>query len=100
VRRPGPDAWTQTLFRLEVLARSTREAGDWELSEFIAGQMLEHDASYGGIHLAMALVLGHKRDAAGAMRECGEARKYWSQADRDLRELKQIALEEVASRPR
>ena len=62
--------------------------------------MLEHDASYGGSRLAMALVLNHKRDAITAWQECQEARRYWSRADRDMRELKQLALEETASRPR
>ena len=67
--RPGPDAWSQALFRLESMARSAMEAGDWELAEFIAAQMLDHDAAYGGSHLVMALVLRHKGDTAAATRE-------------------------------
>jgi tetratricopeptide (TPR) repeat protein len=84
---PGPDAWIQALFRLETIARSAREAGDWELAEFTARQMLDHDAAYGGSHLAMALVLEHKGDARGAEREHEEARRYWRDADPDLPEL-------------
>src|SRR6185503_7242333 len=49
---PGPDAWTQALFRLEILARVARDANDWELAEHIAAQMVEHDAAYGGSRLA------------------------------------------------
>jgi hypothetical protein len=45
---PGPDAWTLALFRIESMARTAREVGDWELAAFIAGQMLEHDPDYGG----------------------------------------------------
>ena len=45
---PGPDAWSQALFHLESLARSAREAGDWELAGFIAAQMSDHDEAYGG----------------------------------------------------
>ncbi len=89
---PGPDAWTQALFRLEMMARSAREAGDWSLAEYTAQQMLEHDAAYGGSHLAMALVLEQEGDVAGARREMEEARKYWRDADQDLPELKQIAV--------
>ncbi|HXV14533.1 MAG TPA: hypothetical protein VEC56_10045 [Candidatus Krumholzibacteria bacterium] len=95
---PGPDAWTQALFRLETMARSAREGGDWDLAEYTAQQMLDHDAAYGGSHLAMALVLDHKGDAAGAKRELEAARKYWRDADRDLPELKQIATALASAR--
>jgi len=87
---PGPDAWTQALFRLETIARSAREAGDWELAEYTAKQMLDHDSAYGGSHLAMALVLEHKGDSASAKKELAEAKRYWKDADRDMAELKQI----------
>ncbi|MGH7597157.1 MAG: class I SAM-dependent methyltransferase [bacterium] len=63
---PGPDAWIQTLFRLESIARSTREAGEWELAEYTTAQMIDHDGAYGGSHFAMALVLRHKGDTAGS----------------------------------
>jgi len=81
---PGPDAWTQALFRIESTARSAREAGDWTLAEFAASQMLEHDSAYGGSHLAMALVLEHKGDAAGARAAMENARNLWPDADSDL----------------
>jgi hypothetical protein len=84
---PGPDAWIQALFRLEIIARSAREAGDWELAEYTARQMLEHDTAYGGSHLALALVLEHKGDVGGAARARNEVRRYWSDADPDLPEL-------------
>lgn len=87
---PGPDAWSQTLFRLEVMARNARDAGDWELAEYTAAQMLDHDAAYGGSHLAMALVLQKKGDAAGAGREFQAAMSGWRDADPDLAELKRI----------
>src|SRR5262245_7827106 len=88
---PGPDAWTQTLFRLETIARGAIEAGDWDLAEHTAAQMLDHDAAYGGSHLAMALVLRNKGDAAGAARELEAARRDWRDADRDPPERAQIA---------
>jgi tetratricopeptide (TPR) repeat protein len=86
-RLPGPDAWIAALFRLEAIARLAREAGDWELAEFAAHEMIEHDAAYGGSHLALALVAQHKGDAARAERERGEARGFWRDADADLAEL-------------
>ena len=88
---PGPDAWSQALFRLEAMARSAMDAGDWELAEFIATQMLEHDAAYGGSHLAMALVLRHKGDVAGMTAELETARRFWRDADPNLPELTEIA---------
>jgi tetratricopeptide (TPR) repeat protein len=88
---PGPDAWTQTLFRLELIARAAREAGDWELAEHSAAQMLDHDRAYAGSHLAMALVLKHKGDTAGVARSLESARLAWRDADADLPELSLIA---------
>ena len=93
---PGPDAWSQTLFRLESMARSAREVGDWDLAEFTAMQMLDHDAAYGGSHLAMALVLQHRGDTVGAAREFDAARKGWRDADPDLAELKLITTANVS----
>ena len=88
---PGPDAWIQTLFSLESIARSARDAGDWRLAEFTAAQMLDHDAEYGGSHFAMGLVLQHGGDTAGAAREFAAARRRWRDADADLPELARIA---------
>jgi tetratricopeptide (TPR) repeat protein len=95
---PGPDAWMQTLFRLELIARIAREAEDWELAEYSARQMLDHDAAYAGGHLALALVLGHEGDAAGMSRELEIAKRLWRDADPDLAELVQIAA--VGAAPR
>jgi hypothetical protein len=50
--------------------------------------MLEHDAAYGGSHLAQALVLEHRGDTAGYEREIAAARRYWRAADPDLAERK------------
>lgn len=87
---PGPDAWTQALFRLESMARSARDAGDWQLAEYTARQMLEHDPAYGGSHYALALVLRNAGDTAGAATELAAARKGWHDADSDLPELREI----------
>lgn len=95
---PGPDAWTQALFRLETMARSARAAGDWQLAEYTALQMLDHDAAYGGSHYAIALVLGQQGDTAGGKREMQEARRFWRDADKDLPELKQIATVMASTR--
>ena len=95
---PGPDAWSQALFRLDSFARTAREAGDWELAGFIADQMLAHDDDYGGSHLAKALVLQHQGDAAGAERAMESARVCWRSADPDLAELKLLRASTAAKR--
>ncbi|HEX5736784.1 MAG TPA: hypothetical protein VF131_28390 [Blastocatellia bacterium] len=87
---PGPDAWSQGLFRLEAIARSAREVGDWELAEYTARQMLDHDPAYAGTHYALALVAEHKRDKAAARKAYAAAQKYWRNADADLPELSQV----------
>jgi len=95
---PGPDAWSQGLFRLEAMARSAREAGDWELARYVAEQMLDHDAAYGGSHLALALVLRHRGDDAGAAREAETAKRLWSDADPDMPELTSLPTESAVKR--
>ncbi len=83
----GPDEWVQTLFELEGIARMAREAGDWQLAEYTARQMLEHDPNYAGTHYALALIAEHGRDSVTALKEFALAEKYWQQADADLPEL-------------
>lgn len=95
---PGPDAWSQALFRLDSFARTAREVGDWELAEFVAGQMLAHDDDYGGSHLARALVFQHQGDVTGAEREMEAARECWRAADANLPELKLLRTSTAAKR--
>jgi tetratricopeptide (TPR) repeat protein len=87
---PGPDAWAQALFTLESIARAARDVGDWELADWAARQMIEHDPNYGGSHYALALVAEHQGDRQRAQAEFDEARRYWKHADPDLRELQGI----------
>jgi tetratricopeptide (TPR) repeat protein len=88
---PGPDAWIQALFRLESIARLAREVGDWELAEYTAGQMIEHDKAYGGTQLALASVADHKAERDVAAQARAAAAGYWRDADPDLPELASIA---------
>jgi len=81
---PGPDAWTQTLFTLEAIARAAREVGDWDFAGWAAGQMREHDPDYAGTHGALALVAGHNGDTKTAAAERALVEKYWKNADRDV----------------
>ena len=87
---PGPDAWTQALFRLEAFARTARAVGDWKLAEFTARQMLEHDGAYGGSHLSLALVAQQRGDFKLMREETTAARGYWRDADRNLKELAEL----------
>jgi tetratricopeptide (TPR) repeat protein len=94
---PGPDAWTQALFRLEAFARVARDVGDWELAEYTARQMLEHDSAYAGSHLALALVARERGETDLAQSEAAEARKYWKDADRNMKELALLRDKQLAS---
>jgi hypothetical protein len=87
---PGPDAWIQALFRLELIARAARDAGDWTLAGITGRQLMEHDPSYAGSHLALALVALHGGRAAEAARSFAAAETYWRDADPDLPELREI----------
>ena len=95
---PGPDAWTQALFRLEAFARTARDVGNWQLAEHTARQMLDHDNAYGGSHLALALVARQRGDAELARTEAAAARKYWQDADRGMQELSEVRALESADR--
>jgi len=87
---PGPDAWTQALFRLEAFARIARDVGDWDLAEYTARQMLDHDSAYAGGHFALALVAKRRGDQELVNRSASAASRYWRDADRDLRELGEL----------
>jgi tetratricopeptide (TPR) repeat protein len=89
---PGPDAWTQSLFRIEALARAAREVGDWAFAARMAQMMLEHDPNYAGTHFALGLVSHHNSGtSATTLREFALAEKGWAGADKDLAELKTMA---------
>ena len=87
---PGPDAWTQALFRLETIAHTARDVGDWDLAEHSAREMLDHDPAYAGTHFALALVAEHRGDREAATAELVQAERYWRSADGDLPELTQV----------
>ena len=89
---PGPDAWTQSLFRLEALALTARSVGDWPLAARLAQMMLEHDPNYAGTHYALGLVSHHNTGTSDTtLREFALAEKAWAGADKDLSELKKMA---------
>jgi tetratricopeptide (TPR) repeat protein len=80
----GPDEWTESLFSLESVFQLARAAEAWDLAEFTANQMAEHDKYYGGTHYALGLVAEHRGDAAGARGEFSKAEHAWSRADADF----------------
>jgi tetratricopeptide (TPR) repeat protein len=84
---PGPDSWSEALFQLESIAKLAREAGDWNLAEFTARQMIEHDPSYAGGFYALALAADHRGDEPVAREQLARAKTLWSKADADMAEL-------------
>jgi tetratricopeptide (TPR) repeat protein len=77
----GPDAWSESLFQLEYIARVARDTNDWSLAESVAQEMKNHDASYAGGYFALSLVAEHQGNTENAKRELAAARKLWSRAD-------------------
>jgi len=84
----GPDAHMDTVFALEAIARAMRDAGQWDLALWAAGQMMEYDANYAGSHFASALGLEHAGNENGARTAFAAAARLWSTADPELPELK------------
>jgi len=95
---PGPDAWSAARFELESIARTAREAGDWELAKFTAQQMIQHDPSYAVGYFALGLVAEHTGDAAMTRQQFATAEKLWSRADKNLPELARIREKSAALR--
>jgi len=87
---PGPDAWAQTLFTLEAIARAARESGYWDLAAWAAQQMLDHDPNYAGTHYALGLVARHNRNRASARAEFDRVRMLWAHADPGLPEMQDV----------
>jgi tetratricopeptide (TPR) repeat protein len=95
---PGPDAWISAQFLLDGMAKSAREAGDWELAGALAREMILHNVNYAGGHYAYALVAAHAGNTADAAKAFASAEKLWSRADKDLPEREQIHKQLAASR--
>jgi len=84
---PGADTWSLALLQLEFIAEVARQSGDWNLAQFTARQMTEHDPSYAGGYYALGLAAEHSGDTASARRQFQIAEKLWGGADPDLPEL-------------
>lgn len=80
----GPDEWMETLFWLEDIFKVASASNAWDLADFTAAQMAQHDIHYGGTHYALAIVADHKGDTSGARAEFTKAERAWSHADQDF----------------
>jgi tetratricopeptide (TPR) repeat protein len=87
---PGPDSWNEALFQLDSIASIARDAGDWDLAEFTAHQIIEHDPSYAGGYYALGLTYEHRGEQAAAREQFAHAEKSWSKADAEMPELVQV----------
>lgn len=83
----GADAWIQTLFALEGVARAAREVNDWTLAAEMSEHLREHDPEYAGTHYALGLVAERRGDIAIARAEYAEAIRRWQDADADFSDL-------------
>jgi tetratricopeptide (TPR) repeat protein len=83
----GPDAWVQTLFALEGIARLARGNGDWTLAAEMTDEMRRHDAEYPGTWYAGALLAEHGGLRAAARDGYRQALRRWDGADPDLAEM-------------
>ena len=84
---PGPDAWSQGLFRLESIGRTAVAANEWELAAETVADMRVHDASYGGTHYLAALVAERRGDPDATLRHLELAEQAWREADADFADL-------------
>jgi len=85
---PGPDARSQALIQLDSISRRARETDEWALAEFTAREMIRQEPGYAGGYYALALVSENRGDSPSASQQFAAARNLWSDADRDLPELR------------
>lgn len=83
----GPDAWTESLFALEMLTHTAWNLNDWPLADAISIQLLPHDRAYAGGHYALGRVREQSGALAGARLYYTEAIRRWQDADPDLPDL-------------
>ena len=83
----GPDAWIQTLFALEGIARLAREHNDWILAADMTEAMRQHDPAYAGTFYAQALLADHRGERATAREAFRETVRRWDSADPGFPEL-------------
>ena len=83
----GPDAWIQTLFALEGIARLAREQGDWILAAEMTDALRQHDPAYAGTRYAQALLADHRGERDAARAAYRDAASRWQTADADFAEL-------------
>jgi protein-disulfide isomerase len=86
----GPDARSQALIQLDSIARRARESEEWTVAELTARQMIQQDPTYAGGYHALGLVSEHEGDSVAASQEFAIAEKLWSDADKDLPELRSV----------
>jgi len=87
---PGPDARSQALIQLDSIARWCRETEQWVLAEQTAQEMIQLDPSYAGGYYAAGLAAEHEGNLGRAIQQFSVAEKLWSEADKDLPELRII----------
>jgi tetratricopeptide (TPR) repeat protein len=87
VRVKGSGDGVIYLFTMLYIAQQARFAGDWDLADTAAKQMLLFDPSYAGGHYVTAVVAEHKGDSATVRKELTAAEGLWEQADPDLSEI-------------
>jgi tetratricopeptide (TPR) repeat protein len=95
---PGPDAWSQGLYRLESIGRTAVAMGAWKLAAETAADMHEHDPAYGGTHYLAALVAEHNGDRDGMVRHLRMAQEAWQHADHDFSDAKEVRVRLRATR--
>ncbi|MGH9349210.1 MAG: hypothetical protein ACRD26_18300, partial [Vicinamibacterales bacterium] len=84
---PGPDGWSQALFRLESIGRAAVDAAAWDLAAETAADMRAHDPAYGGTQYLLALVAERAGDRGTAVTHLEHAVHAWRDADADFTDL-------------
>jgi protein-disulfide isomerase len=93
---PGPDARSQALIQLDSIAARARATEQWALAKLTAEEMIQQDPSYAGGYYAAGLVAEQQGKSVKAIQQFSVAERLWSEADKDLPELRIVRQKSTA----
>jgi tetratricopeptide (TPR) repeat protein len=87
---PGPDAWSQGLFRLESIGRTAVALEAWSIAAETAADMTAHDPNYGGTHYLQSLVARNAGDERREQHALQRALEAWRGGDSNFADLADV----------
>ena len=85
LKQTGPDPWIDALYFLQLLTELSIKAGNLDLAEHSARNMMLHDPGYPGAFMMMARIKNKQGDRKQAQSWLAKAKTGYKQADPEFR---------------